>query len=192
MARRPVRIEGQPSDEWSETTRVEMEGIVATARGRPSHLPSVIAHHPTYLGPYLEWAKAVALRGVLQPRSVAILALRVAANWKSDFEWGVHAERAADASVLSPAEISAVATGRDAAVWSALDRSLISAADELCANGDMGEGTWALLAEEHNAAELVEICLVVGHYTMLSMLANATGVLPESRWAPFGQAPMGA
>ena len=64
---RPHRLPGQPPDEWSDTTRAEFDATVQTGRSRPLHLPSVIAHHPTYLSAYLTWAKAVALDAVLPP-----------------------------------------------------------------------------------------------------------------------------
>jgi hypothetical protein len=34
---------------------------------------------------------------------------------------------------------------------------------------------------------LLEIVFVVGHYTMLSMVANSAGVQPEPEWAALGR-----
>jgi len=50
------------------------------------------------------------------------------------------------------------------------------AADELHTRQDFSDATWSKLRERWSDAELVEIPFVVGHYTMLSMVANATGV----------------
>ena len=36
--------------------------------------------------------------------------------------------------------------------------------------------TWDALAERFDDAQLLEITFIVGNYTMLSMVANATGV----------------
>ena len=55
-------------------------------------------------------------------------------------------------------------------------RSDVRAADELHARQDLTEPTWDALRESWDAAALVEIPFIVGHYTMLSMVANATGV----------------
>ncbi len=49
----------------------------------------------------------------------------------------------------------------------------------------MGDATWAALAADHDDAALIEIVFVVGHYTMLSMLANSTGVPAEPHWDPL-------
>ena len=49
-----------------------------------------------------------------------------------------------------------------------------------------------LVPEGASMAEIVEIVMVVGHYTMLSMLANATGVPLEARlpgWPGSGPPP---
>ena len=69
-----------------------------------------------------------------------------------------------------------MAAGAGAPGWSERDRLLLRAADELHATQQLADATWSGLRALFSAAQLVEIPLVVGHYTMLSMLANATGV----------------
>jgi hypothetical protein len=56
---------------------------------------------------------------------------------------------------------------------------LLRAADELHANQDLADETWTALSQTWDEAQLVEIPFVVGNYTMLSMVANATGVPVE-------------
>ena len=53
---------------------------------------------------------------------------------------------------------------------------MIRAADELHASQDVSERTWAALSSSWDTGQLVEIPFVVGQYTMLSMVAKATGV----------------
>jgi alkylhydroperoxidase family enzyme len=60
--------------------------------------------------------------------------------------------------------------------WSAAERALLSAADELHHDRDLSDATWTALAEHYDAPALVEILFVVGQYTMLSMFANAAGI----------------
>src|SRR6476469_4652902 len=57
---REVRIAGQEPDDWSAWTRAEF-AAVDEASLRRLHLPSVLARHPTFLPPYMTWAKAIAL-----------------------------------------------------------------------------------------------------------------------------------
>ncbi|MGI9602237.1 MAG: carboxymuconolactone decarboxylase family protein [Acidimicrobiales bacterium] len=186
---RPVRIAGQTPSEWTAATRAVFDTTVSTTRQRPLHLPSVIAHHQAWIGPYIEWAKAVALEGLLEPRATALLALRCAHNCRSGFEWGVHTERAVTSGALSDDEIVRVAAGPDASGWTDSDAALLQAADDLHAGSTIGADAWSVLAVHHGQDELVEICLTVGHYTMLSMMANTAGVPSEAHWAGLDEAP---
>ena len=127
------------------------------------------------LAPFLGWAAALAGRGALARRDSELLALRAAHLSRSAYEWAHHAEYARAAG-LSDVEIARVASGAEAAEWSERDRLLLRAAGELHAEQRLGDDTWRELRACFNDAQLVEIPLVVGHYTMLSMLANATGV----------------
>ena len=132
MIDRPVRIGPLPPADWSEATRLALDGLVGVGGNpRPVHLPAVIARHPTYLAPYLGWAKAVALHGVLSSRHNELIALRTAYLCRSAFEWGVHGEYARRPGCLSEDEVAAVAAGRDADRWSPTERALLVAADEL-------------------------------------------------------------
>jgi len=134
-----------------------------------------LAHDEPLLAPFLGWAAALAGRGALPRRDSELLALRAAWNCRSEYEWGHHVEYARTAG-LSEAEIARVAEGPETDGWSERDRLLLRAADELHATQRLDDATWAGLRAQFNDGQLVEIPLVVGHYTMLSMLANATGV----------------
>ncbi len=137
---------------------------------------AVLARQPDLLGPFLGWAAALALNGVLSKRHHELLALRAAWNCRSAFEWVEHAgfARAAD---LDDAEIAAVAEAvTDDDRWPPLDRALLRAADELHGGSDITDRTWAVLAQSLEPPALVELIFVVGQYTMLSMLANAAGI----------------
>lgn len=179
------RIPPQPPDEWSASNRRALEAVVGVGSvRRPVHLPSVIARHPSFLPAYLDWAKAIALRGVLSPRHNGILALRTAYRCGSEFEWGVHARYALDRG-SSEDEIAAVAQGEAAPLWGAIERALLRAVDELCDHAVIGDATWSELAACFDSAALLEIVFIVGHYTMLSLVANSAGVQPEPDWPAF-------
>jgi alkylhydroperoxidase family enzyme len=151
------------------------------------HLPSVIAHHPTFLSPYLVWAKAVALDGVLPRRDAELVALRTAFRCRSEFEWGVHAASAVARAGVTSDEVARVAAGPDAPGWAPRETALIRAADELRDDHAIGDATWAALAEWYDDAARLEIAFVAGHYTMLSMVANTAGVPPEPNWEALPQ-----
>lgn len=179
--------------EWSEEVRrllggtlegVEtLEGSTRREKPRPLNILLTIAHHPQLLGPFLAFAATLAIRGVLSRRDSELLALRTAWNCQSNFEWGHHVVYA-KAAGLSDTEIGGVAIGPSDTGWSAHDRCLLEAADELHLTQRISDETWHGLRTRFDEAQLVEIPFVVGNYTMLSMLANSTDVplekgLPE-------------
>jgi alkylhydroperoxidase family enzyme len=155
---------------------------VAPDAPKPPNILLTIAHHPSLLRPFLGFASALAGHGVLSKRVAELLALRTAWNCASDFEWGHHV-RYARAAGLDDAEIARVPHGPDAPGWSDEDRTLLRAADELHDAQMIRSETWDELSSRWNPSELVELCFVVGNYTMLSMVAKATGVPVERRLA---------
>ena len=185
---RPARIRAQTPDEWSDATRAEFADVAPAAAGaRPLHLPAVIAHHPTFLGPSLTWAKAVALAGVLPRRDAALVALRTAWRCGSEFEWGVHAESAVARHGVTAAEVARVPAGAGEPGWPARDAALLQAVDELQDDRTITDATWTALGEWYDDAARLEIAFVVGHYTMLSMVANSAGVPSEPTWPELPQ-----
>lgn len=145
---------------------------------------AVLARQPDLLAPFLGWAAALALNGVLSKRHHELLALRAARNCRSAFEWVEHVEYAR-ATDITGDEIAAVARPvTDADSWQPLERALLRAADELHARSDITDATWSALAESLEPAALVELLFVVGQYTMLSMVANSAGIDPPAGFDP--------
>ncbi len=174
---------------WTLQRVAALEGGSESAPRRPLNILRTLAQHPHLLGPFLGFAAALA-GGALPRRSSELLALRAAWNCRSDFEWGHHVVYALAAG-LSDDEIARIAAGPHAAGWSDGDALLLRAADELHRGHDVSEATWRALEAAYDVAQLVEIPFVVGQYTMLSMVANMTGVpleeglddLPEAQVA---------
>ena len=168
MSRLPVPSPGDLRDDVASL----VAAIAAPGREAPTTM-AVLAYQPDLLSPFLGWAAALALTGVLPKRDHELLALRAAHNCGSTFEWVEHAEYARQAGV-SESEIDAIAGPLDA--WSGTERALLAAADELHTTSTVSDDTWAVLAAHYDHAALVEILMVVGQYTMLSMFANAAGI----------------
>ena len=189
--------------EWSAHTREIIDGLSGSMQDmegqRANDDPDLdasgtvniirtIAHHEGLLGPFLGFAGALALKGVLSRRVSELLALRAIWHCQSAFEWGHHVVFARAAG-LTDDEIARIPFGPDHADWSDHDRLLLRAADELCARRNLSEETWSGLRQAHSDAQLVEIPFVVGQYTMLSMVANATGVPVEAGLEPLPKEP---
>ena len=197
-----ARLRPLLDDEWTDEVRglltptiasvdaIERQGTTAERppRTRPLNILLVLAHNPHLLGPFLPWATAVALDGALDRRHCELLALRAAWNCESDFEWGHHVDYA-QAFGLSDDEIARVPAGPDAEGWTPQQVALLRAADELHTSTKVSDETWAQLTASFDAAQLVEIVMTVGQYTMLSMVANTFAVEVEEGLEPLPDCP---
>jgi 4-carboxymuconolactone decarboxylase len=109
---------------------VGLVDLATPSGGEPPPTISVLAHQPALLEPFLTWAAALALEGVLPRRDHEILALRSAWRFRSSFEWDEHVRYAHDAG-LNDDEIEQIKTEAGDYAWMAHEVALVQAADEL-------------------------------------------------------------
>jgi alkylhydroperoxidase family enzyme len=198
-----MRIRPLEMSEWSPEILKKLAGMArnsstvvegedeAPGGNAKTALPSMlktVAHHPDLMDPFLDFSAVIAQRGALSRRDSELLALRAAWNCQSEFEWGHHLEYALEAG-FSREEIARIPVGPRAEGWSATERALLEAADELHASQRVSDEVWAKLAGEYSDKQLVEILFVVGQYTMLSMFVNSSGVELEPGYEPLPKLP---
>jgi alkylhydroperoxidase family enzyme len=104
--------------------------------------------------------------------------LRVAHNCHCEYEWRHH-ERIAQAVGLSAEDVERVRRGPGADGFSERQALLLRAADELHRRRDITNKTWEGLKRGFSEVELIELCMLVGHYEMLAMTLNALRVQPD-------------
>jgi alkylhydroperoxidase family enzyme len=112
------------------------------------------------------------------------LILRVAHNTGCEYEWRHH-EHIAQLSGLSADEVERIREGAAAEGWSPRQALLLRAADELHADRRISDEVWAGLRPLLSDQQLIELCLLVGHYEMLAMTLNSLEVEPDA--APRGR-----
>ena len=108
-------------------------------------------------------------------RDKELLILRTAWLSRGDYVWGRHNVMGQGAG-LTEDEIQRITTGPDASGWSDVDALLLRAADELHTSRFISEATWNGLADRYTQDQLVEVVLIVGNYTQLTMFQNTLGV----------------
>ena len=118
--------------------------------------------------------------GRLPRRDAELVILRVAHVCDSPYEWSHHERLGAQAG-LNPAEIERVRSGPGAPEWTPRQALLLGAVDALHDNRDIDDGLWAALKVEFDDEDLIELCLLIGHYEMLAMTLNALRVQPDRR-----------
>jgi AhpD family alkylhydroperoxidase len=163
---------------WINQAVVRLAGLAV--RGEPPHVFTTLARHKGLFRRWLWFAGALMPGGKLPRDETELVILRVACNTGCDYEWAQH-ERIGRRAGLSAEEIARVREGAAAPGWSDRRRLLLSAADELHADGRIGDALWSGLSRELDEVQLIELCMLVGHYEMLAMTLNSLDVQLEKR-----------
>ena len=146
--------------------------------GDPPNLFTTLARNRRLFRRWLRFAAALMPGGKLPREDSELLILRVAHNSGCAYEWSHH-ERIAVRAGLTADEVERVREGPAAQGWSERRRLLLAAADELHGARRIGDETWGGLRGLFDDAELIELCMLVGHYEMLAMTLNSLGVEPD-------------
>lgn len=174
----PPRISPLPAEGRDPRT----EELLASLRppgGTELNIFSTLARHPKLFKRWSDFGGTLLYGGVLPPRERELLILRTGYLCRAPYEWGQHVTIGLAAG-LTEEEVARVAAGPDAAGWSDDEAVLLRAADELHADSRIGDATWAALAARLDDQQLIEVCMVVGQYHLVSFVLNSLGVEPES------------
>ncbi len=180
-----ARIDPLPPDDWPDAMRDALAALrPAQAKhpfpkreGRPKGLNvlGTLAHHPELAQAFHTFNGYILFASTLTPRQREMLVLRVAAVRGSTYEWEQHAVLAADVG-LEAEEVFRIAEGPGAPGWSRLDRAMLSAVDEMIADGMVGDETWQILAGEFDDRHLMDLVFTVGAYEILAVALRSFGV----------------
>ena len=145
--------------------------------GADLNIFTTLVRHPKLFRRWSPFAGTLLLAGTLPPRDRELLILRTAWNNGCEYEWGQHLQLARDAGVGD--EIDLVPDGPTAAGLAPFDATLLQAADELHHDSVIGDDTWARLRERYDERQLIEVPMLIGHYTLLAFTLNSLGVQRE-------------
>jgi len=125
-------------------------------------------------------------RGHLSLHEREIVILRVCANNRSEYEWGVHVTNFAARAGISPEQVAATTVaGTDLACWSERDRLLLRLCDELQGATTVSDALWASLADAWSDEARLELLLLTSFYRMISVLTNTLRMPLEAYGARF-------
>jgi alkylhydroperoxidase family enzyme len=170
-------------------TRAEIgrkNALIATVIGRtmgttaPPRVFTTLSRHRRLYGRWLRFAGALMPGGKLPRVDSELVIVRVSNNCGSEYEWRHHS-RMGETAGLSAAQVQAAAAPDAASeeVFSERQRLLLRAADELHESRDISDELWTDLSATFSDVELIELCMLVGHYEMLAMTLNALRVQPD-------------
>jgi 4-carboxymuconolactone decarboxylase len=172
-----VRIPPSPLDELGPLARVVSRVVARRTAGERLHLFTTLWIHRRLFRVWLPFAGTMLLRTRLPRADVELLVLRTAYNCSSPYEFAQHVTIARQEGI-GAADVAAIAGG-DLHSLTLRQRLLLTAADELHSSRVVGSATWRALSAMLEPRQLLELCMLVGHYEMLAMTLNSLGVEPE-------------
>lgn len=145
----------------------------------------MMAHASTCFRPWLRLGTAILNELDLDPRLRELVILVVARETQCAYEWGQHVALARLVGV-SEEQVRAIEEGKDqAAVFTPTEQLVLTTAKALLASPRLDDEQWNQLVGAFNPRQIVELCLVVGFYSMLARVLETTAVDLD---APFAQA----
>lgn len=146
------------------------------ATGRVLNIFRTLAHAPKAAKGFLAWGNYVlSRRNDLPAREREIVILRIGFLCRSGYEWTQHTEIGKQTG-LTDEEIARIKAGPDAPGWSAADKALMQAADELHHDQFITNPTWAALKAHFSDKQCMDVVFTAGQYTQVSMMLNSFGV----------------
>jgi AhpD family alkylhydroperoxidase len=142
------------------------------------HLFSTLGRQRRLFRGWLRFAGRLMPGGTLPRHESELVILRVAHLRQCTYELEHHVRlgrrAGVDATILAQ-----VFAGPDHPAWGGRHRALLSAVDALVQTGDLDDDRWRWLRVHYTEPELVELCLLVGHYTMLATVIAALRIAPD-------------
>lgn len=135
------------------------------------NISRMLAASPSMFQPLTRVFSAYLNDGLLDEELREIVILRTGHLRKSEYEV-VHHRRAARVIGMSQERIDALEPAGDLSVFSAAERKVIRFVDEVVMDGTPSQETFDAVAQFMNPAELVELTVVIGVYTLVSQVCS--------------------
>jgi alkylhydroperoxidase family enzyme len=158
------------------TGMVKIAGLLVG--GDPPNVFTTMARHRVLFRRWMRFAGKLMPGGRLPRTDAELVILRVAHKTDSEYEWVQHQAMGKMAG-LSEEEIARVKAGAEAPGWSPRQAMILAAVDQLCDTNRIDDELWERLAREFDEVDLIELCLLTGHYAMLAMTLNSLRVQPD-------------
>lgn len=148
-----------------------------TGTGPPA-IFTTLGRHPRLFRAWLLYSAHLMPFGTLPRRDAELVILRVAWQCSAAYEWWHHVPLALRAG-LRPDEIAAAAGKPPAVGLSERQRVLAAVTDELLAQQALSDDTWQAARRALTEREVIELCLLIGHYQGLASAIGGLGIQVE-------------
>jgi 4-carboxymuconolactone decarboxylase len=183
-SQRATRIGAPPESELGPAERAEYETAIK-AFGAPTGPRMPLLNSPDVLQAWSDMQKALD-RSALPPVLRELAIITVAAYWQSEFEWFVHAAGARKFGI-SPDVIEAIRRRQIPHFESQDQRIVFDYTRELIDDHEVSDPTYQAAWKLLGTRSLVDLTVLLGHYTAVSMTLNAHHVpIPANVMPAFG------
>ncbi len=158
--------------------------IAALVGGRftgtgPLTIFTTLGRHPRLFRAWLFYSARLMPFGTLPRRDAELVILRVAWQCGAAYEWWHHVPLALRAG-LRPEEIAAAAGAPPAAGLCERRRVLIAVTDDVLVRQALSDDTWKAARQTLTEREMIEACLLIGHYQGLASAIGGRGIQLEA------------
>ncbi len=163
-----------PVEAWAPGLLERSQAIVGGELRATANVYRTLANAPRLLEAWLHLGGHLLRRSTLEPRGRELVILRTTAVSEGTYPFAQHTRIGLDVG-LAEAEIEAVLVGPKATMWSAVDRAVLLAVDELLTRGSLSDGVWADLAVEFSIEQRLDLLATTAFYRLASWTLNACG-----------------
>ena len=157
-----------PADPTLARVFTQVEGAV----GEVPNLYRTLGHAPWLLDRWIDFAWALRLEAVTDRALRELMIMRNAQLSGADYEWRHHWPMAIDAGV-DEAKLHALGEWTGSALFSPVERAVLTLVDEVTPGGPLSDAAWAALAEHFAPGEIVELVMTVAFYCCVSRVLGA-------------------
>jgi alkylhydroperoxidase family enzyme len=144
------------------------ESFALNERGEVRGPLAVLLHHPASGRPLQQLAAVLRFSGLLPDAAREAVILVVAAFWRDEHEWTAH-EHIARAAGMTSDELVALRRGDAVSFADPATQAAYAMAHAIVTTGDLTDDEYAAAQAVFDDERLVEITVLIGYYSLLSM-----------------------
>jgi 4-carboxymuconolactone decarboxylase len=163
------RVAPTTPDDWDDETRALVEGAGGL------NIFTTLANHPKLMKRWLVFGNHVLAKSTLPDRERELIILRTGWRCGSEYEFGQHTIIAKRAGFTDD-EVKRLTADVVDAEWTAAERTLLHATDEMVDDKFIGDATWAELTTTWTTQQIMDVVFAVGQYVLVSTALRSFGV----------------
>jgi 4-carboxymuconolactone decarboxylase len=167
-----------PAGSFDEAQHAALAKSPRRPDGRPLNLFATLVRRPALMTRVNALGGYFTTRALLGDRARELVILRVAGTLRCEYE-ARHHRPAGERAGLSEAELDAAQDPSRDHDWSAEDRALLDAVDELVEHRALSDERWAALSAVLDDDRCLEVLVLTGFYAMVAGTINGAGIEPD-------------